>query len=130
MDTTALVDRYLAIWNETDAGRRRELIAGTWAGSGRYTDPVFAAEGHAEIDAMVAGFHAQFSGLTFVHTGEVEAHHDRLRFTWDLLGPDGSRQAAGTDVAVVDDDGRLRDIAGFFDLAPVLPDAVAEGATA
>jgi hypothetical protein len=28
-----LVDRYIAMWNETDAGRRRGLIAKVWAES-------------------------------------------------------------------------------------------------
>ena len=38
---------------------------------GRYTDPVFAASGHDEIDAMVGGFHQQFPGLIFVRTGVI-----------------------------------------------------------
>ena len=129
MDTTTIVDRYFAIWNETDTDRRRELIAETWSEGGRYADPALAAGGHDEIDAMTGGFQAQFPGLTFVRTGEIEAHHDRLRFTWDLLDASDERQAAGTDVAVVAADGRLQDIAGFFDVAPVLPDAAPEGAT-
>ena len=130
MDTSAIVARYIAIWNETDADRRRELIAATWTADGRYDDPVLSAEGPDGIDAMVGGFHRQFPGLTFVRTGEIEHHHDRLRFTWDLLDASGQRQAAGTDVATVAADGRLRDVAGFFDQAPVLPDAAVQGATA
>jgi hypothetical protein len=130
MDTTAIVDRYIAIWNETDADRRRELISQTWADRCRYADPAAEVAGHDGIEAMVGGFQQQFPGLIFVHTGEIEAHHDRLRFSWDLLAPDGGRVAAGTDVAVVAEDGRLRDVAGFFDHAPVQPDAAMEGATA
>jgi hypothetical protein len=130
MDTTTIVDRYLAIWNETDPDRRRALIDETWAEDGRYTDPVFASEGPDAIDGIVGAFHQQFPGLTFVHTGEIEHHHDRIRFTWDLLDAAGERQAAGTDVAAVAPDGRLADVAGFFDLAPVLPDAVPEGVSA
>ena len=29
--TTALVDRYIAMWNETEAASRRALIERTWA---------------------------------------------------------------------------------------------------
>ena len=130
MDTSAIVARYIAIWNETDADRRRALIAKTWSDDAHYADPVFAVVGPDGIDAMVGGFRQQFPGLTFVHTGEIEHHHDRLRFTWDLLDASGQRQAAGTDVAVVNEEGRLRDVAGFFDLAPVLPDAAVQGVTA
>jgi hypothetical protein len=130
MNTTAIVDRYIAIWNEIEPNRRRALIAETWTENCRYDDPVLSAEGRDGIEAMVGGFQQQFPGLIFVHTGEIEAHHDRLRFSWDLLAPDGGRVAAGTDVAVVAEDGRLRDVAGFFDQAPVQPDAAMEGATA
>jgi hypothetical protein len=129
-NSTDLVDRYIAIWNEPDAGRRRELIVDTWAEDGRYIDPLFAVGGHDGVETMVSGFQQQFPGLTFARTGDVEQHHDRVRFTWDLLPPTGGRIAAGTDVAIVSPDGRLADVAGFFDQAPVLPDAALEGATA
>ena len=42
---TKLVDRYIAMWNETDAERRRALIAQTWTEDARYVDPVLQAEG-------------------------------------------------------------------------------------
>lgn len=129
MKTTALIDCYFEIWNETNADRRREMIAQTWSADCRYTDPVADVATPDGIEAMVEGFHDQFPGLIFVRTGEIENHHDRARFTWDLLGPDGSVQAAGTDVAVLSPDGLLRDVTGFFDQSPVLPDAVTEGVT-
>jgi hypothetical protein len=33
---TELVDRYFAVWNETDAERRRTLIAQTWTEGASY----------------------------------------------------------------------------------------------
>lgn len=127
---TDIVERYLAIWNENDTATRQELITQTWAVDCRYVDPVFDASGHDEIDALVEGFHRQFPGLRFHRTGKIESHHDRLRFTWELLSAEGERQATGTDVATLAPDGRLLEVTGFFDEAPVLPDAVTEGATA
>ncbi len=41
----AVVDGYFAMWNETEQGRRREVIAATWAQDACYVDPLFAAEG-------------------------------------------------------------------------------------
>src|SRR5437763_141393 len=40
MNTTELVDRYIASWNETDAGRRRDLVAGVWTENASYVDPL------------------------------------------------------------------------------------------
>ena len=42
-DITATVDRYIAIWNEGDAERRRVLIAQTWTDDAGYVDPELKA---------------------------------------------------------------------------------------
>ncbi len=119
--TSALVDRYFAAWNETDAAERDQLITGTWAEDGTYLDPVMGGEGHAGIAAMIAGFGAQFPGLRFHRNATIDAHNDRLRFSWVLVAPNGPVIAAGTDVALLSNDGRLQSVTGFFDQAPVLP---------
>jgi hypothetical protein len=51
-------------------------------------------------------------GLTF----GPDAHNDRVRFTWALLGPDGA-VGGGTDFAIVAPDGRLRSVTGFSEPA-------------
>jgi hypothetical protein len=76
---TELIDRYIAMWNETDAGRRRALIAQTWTEDARYIDPMLQAEGQASIDAIVCGVHERFPGHRFRRTSEPDAHHDRVR---------------------------------------------------
>ena len=116
-DVTALIDRYVAAWNETDPERRRTLIAETWTEDAGYLDPLMAGEGHAGIDAMIAGVQARFPGHRFRRTDAVDAYHDRVRFGWEL-GPDGGPAlAGGLDVGVLDGD-RLRSITGFLDFAP------------
>jgi hypothetical protein len=112
-----LVDLYIATWNETDPARRRELIERTWTEDGQYLDPLMAGEGQEEIDAMINAVQARFPGYQFRRTSEIDAHHDRVRFSWEL-GPDGDGAlAGGLDVGVIAD-GRLRSITGFLDFAP------------
>src|SRR4051794_33630335 len=101
-DITSTVNDYLAGWNEPDPERRRALIAQAFAEDARYLDPLMAGEGHAGIDAMVAGAQQQFPGHRFVLAGGPDAHHDRVRFTWHLVGPDGNGPVAiGIDFAQV-----------------------------
>jgi hypothetical protein len=38
-DINTSIDRYIAIWNETDAKRRQDLIAQTWTEDATYVDP-------------------------------------------------------------------------------------------
>jgi len=115
---TELIDRYIAIWNETDAVRRRELIARTWTDDAAYIDPLMQGEGRDGIDVMIQGVQTQFPGLQFRRTTEVDAHHDRVRFGWEL-GPEGVPAiAGGVDFGRLVD-GRLQRITGFLDFAPV-----------
>ncbi len=114
---TDLIDRYIATWNETNADRRRELIARTWTEDATYLDPLMCGEGQAGIDSMIQGVQAQFPGLQFRRTSEVDAHNDRVRFAWEL-GPEGGQAlAGGVDFGLIVGD-RLQAITGFLDFAP------------
>jgi len=114
---TDLIDRYIAIWNETDAKHRRDLIARTWTEDSTYLDPLMRGEGHGGIDSMIQGVQAQFPGLLFRRTSEVDAHNDRVRFTWELGPEGGPALAGGVDFGVITG-GRLQAITGFLDFAP------------
>ncbi len=114
-----VVERYIAIWNETDVERRRDLIAQTWDDKSSYVDPLFSADGHEGIDALVAGFQQQFPEHRFRLSSDVDQHHDRLRFSWELVEPVGGVAIVkGTDFGRVTSDGRLQVITGFLDQVP------------
>lgn len=114
---TDLIDRYIAMWNETDDVRRRELIARVWTEEARYLDPALESEGRSGIDAMVRSVQERFPGHRFRRTSEVDAHHDRVRFCWELGPESGAAVVKGVDMGVVAD-GRLAAITGFFDQVP------------
>ncbi|MGI8856143.1 MAG: nuclear transport factor 2 family protein [Thermomicrobiales bacterium] len=110
-----VVDGYFAMWNEIDPLRRRAVTATTWSREASYVDPMFAADGHEGLDALVAAVHEQFPGYRFRLTGAIDSHHDRARWDWELAAPDGSPPvAAGVDFALLAPDGRLRAVTGFF----------------
>ena len=123
-NATDLVDRYIAIWNERDPDARRRLIAQTWTDEARYLDPMLQGDGPEGIDAMTAGVQAQFPAHRFRRTGEVDAHHDRIRFTWELAENGTAPLIAGVDFGVVSEDGRLSMITGFLDLVPDLSEGM------
>ena len=112
---TDLIDRYIATWNETDGRRRRDLVAQTWTDVASYLDPMLQGEGKDGIDAMIAGVQERFPGHRFRRTSDVESHHDRVRFTWELAPEAGDPVVCGTDFGIVTADDRLRSVTGFFD---------------
>ena len=122
-DLERVIDCYFAIWNETDAGRRRDLIARTWTEDASYLDPLLSGDGPDGIDAMVRGVQERFPGHRFRRSGEIDVHHDRVRFGWELVPAEGQAPlVAGVDFGVVAADGRWRTVTGFLDHAPVLKD--------
>ena len=83
---TTVVEGYIAMWNETDPERRRFIIEQTWTEDGSYVDPHAEVAGADGLDALVAAVQEQFPGHRFVLASGPDAHHDRVRFTWQLVG--------------------------------------------
>ena len=113
--TEATVEAYVATWNETDAARRQAGIARAWDAAGRYRDPLMASEGHAGIDAMLAGVQARFPGFVLKRTSKVDSHNDWVRFAWSLGPADGAAVVEGVDFCALAPDGRLAAVVGFID---------------
>ena len=117
-DTSTVVHHYIAMWNETDPDRRRELVAQTVTEDADYVDPVMEGAGVDEIAGMIGAAQAQFPGHRFALIAGPEAHHDRVRFTWSLAAADGAAPVAiGVDFASLAGDGRMRSITGFLEPA-------------
>jgi hypothetical protein len=121
-DLTTLVDVHLDAYGNPDKAARDEAIAAVWAADGALIDPPLTGEGHAGISDLAAAVQSQFAGHTFRRVSDIDAHHDVLRYTWELVAPDGAVALSGLDVAVVAD-GRLQHVVGFFGDLPPRTDA-------
>ena len=112
-----IVEKYLATWNATGDDRMK-LITEHWADDATYTDPLAEVSGHQGLSAVIDGVQSQFPGFVFSQVGDIDQHHQQLRFQWGL-GPEGAEPLViGFDVVVLDDSGRIRDVRGFLDKMP------------
>jgi len=118
IDPRTIADRYIALWNEADAGTRRELLAQGWTEDATYVDPLMAGTGPAEIDGLVAGVKARFPSFAFKLIGNPDGHGDHIRFSW-TLGPGDFADAPieGTDFVRLSN-GRIQSVTGFLDRMP------------
>jgi SnoaL-like domain len=116
-DTDTLVNNYIAMWNETDPDRRRELVAQTVSSDADYVDPVMEGSGVDGISTMIGAAQTQFPGHRFTLLAGPEGHHDRVRFTWSLAADGGAPVAIGVDFVSLADDGRMRSITGYLEPA-------------
>ncbi|WP_432286866.1 nuclear transport factor 2 family protein [Aminobacter sp. BA135] len=116
-DYNAIAEAYFAAWNETDAAARKGLVEAAFVTGVSYRDPIMQGDGHAGIDALIAGVHGQFPGFRFKLKGNADGFGDNIRFSWGL-GPDGTDAVIeGSDFATIKD-GRLSLITGFLDKVP------------
>ena len=115
-DLNNLINHYIDAWNATDAERRRELVGAVWTEEGTYRDPLMSGSGHDGIATMIGAAQQQFPGHRFELSFGPDAHNDRVRFAWRLIGPAGGASvAAGVDFGTVADEGRLSSVTGFLE---------------
>lgn len=110
-------ERYLRFWNTTDLAERDRLAAETFDGAMRYHAPVGVLEGAAGLAGFADEFRRRVGAADVVALEPFDHHHDRVRLRWELR-VDGASFAAGTDVLVIDEAGRVREVTTFLDRAP------------
>jgi hypothetical protein len=116
-DVNTVAKNYIDLWNERSSSRRRDLLAANWTNDAKYVDPLMSGDGHAGVDALIAGVQQRFPDFKFKLIGQPNGFGDHVRFSWGL-GPDGvDSPIKGTDYAVVQA-GRIRSITGFLDQVP------------
>lgn len=115
MNPAELIDRYCAVWNETDAARRRAMLHAVWAEGATYTDPTVHARGVDELVAHIGTVQAKRPGARILRTSVVEGHHGMVRFHWHAALAEGTTLPEGIDIAWLSEDGnRIEKIVGFF----------------
>ena len=123
-----LAERYVALWNEPDADRRRRMIAELWAEDGRHIlqppqeirgiaaqpgiamTAILKAQGYEEIEARVASAYEHWvgsEGLSFRGRDDADRLDDVVKLHWEAVAKDGSVFAVGLSVLVLAADGRI-----------------------
>jgi hypothetical protein len=111
-DSTAIVDRYLAVWNEPDAGTRRAAIADIWRPDATEFVHEVQFRGHEELEPRVIRAHQAFvaSGkYTVAGAGDVSCHGDLVMFTAQLVTPGGEVDWAARVFLLLGEDGRIEE---------------------
>lgn len=110
-DAQELADRYVAVWNQADAERRRQQIAALWVPEGRHYVDVREALGYAALEQRITGSHnknVRDGGHRFRAAKDARMLHDVIVFHWEMLLAAEDRVAArGLEVLRVDSQGRI-----------------------
>ena len=110
-DLSELAQRYIAMWNEPDADRRRIDIEALWAAdSAHYTDSR-EAHGYEALAERIGRAYEQWVApgqYVFRAVDNANGHHNTVRFNWEMVTTDSAQVVSvGFDFLLLDDEGRI-----------------------
>ena len=120
IDVEDAVATYAAAWLETDETKRSTLLERCWSDDGHYTDPNSDVRGRQALTEHIGGFHAQMPGARIEITSGASHHNGNIYFRWRLVSAEGTVVVEGVDFGKLSEDGRIRQIVGFFGPPPEL----------
>ena len=111
-DIATFVDRYINIWNEPDADRRRQTIRELWQEDAKHLARTLEAIAHDGIETRVANAYQKWvkeKGNVFRLRDGVDGHHNTIKLRWGMLpAAGGALISIGLDFLVLGKDGRIR----------------------
>jgi hypothetical protein len=114
----SLADRYVAVWNETDATRRRQQIAELWEREGQHYVGEREVRGHDALEIRIQESHeknVKQGGNRFRAVQDARRLHDVVTFHWEMLPADSETVLGrGREFLIVNDEGQIRVDYMFF----------------
>lgn len=105
---------YWTAWNEMDLDRVPGHLARAVTPDVEWNDPRDSFVGISELGAAIRRLRTSKPGYRFVLASEIDSHHGRFRYRWDMVSR-GRTLMEGLDVATVDPStGLIRRVDGFF----------------
>jgi hypothetical protein len=109
---------YARFWNTAEPAERSRVAAAVFAEDVDYHSAVGVLAGAQALGEFRDEFIQHVGEATLVHLGEPDRLTDRARLRWEIVLADGTSFAAGTDVLVLAEDGRIASVTAFLDRAP------------
>ena len=114
MPMPAALVAYWTGWNEADLGLIRCHLDLAVTESIEWNDPRDSFVGIDELEAAVKRLRSSKPEYVFTIASEIDHHHDRLRYRWDMIRS-GRTLMEGLDIATVDQSsGLITRVDGFF----------------
>jgi hypothetical protein len=116
-DFNELADQFVAVWNETDPGRRHKLVRDLWADDGMECTKARETRGHAALESRIRASHeknVRDGGCRFRSRRAADENHGVVKIDWEMIRlEDASLRATGSYVLLLNEAGKIR-CAYFF----------------
>jgi SnoaL-like domain len=105
---------YWTAWNEPELERIREHLVTAVTDDVEWNDPRESFVGISELEAAIRRLRTSKPDYWFAIASEIDHHHDRLRYRWDMIR-NGRTLMEGLDVVTIEpSSGLIARVDGFF----------------
>jgi uncharacterized protein YndB with AHSA1/START domain len=108
------VDRWFAAWSDPQMPTRDLVLNAIATADIRFHDRFSCIAGDADLKAHLAAVHRFMPGMHLERRGEVRHCQWHILADWVALAGDGEERGRGTNLFVLDADGRIATVTGFW----------------
>ncbi len=105
---------YWTAWNESDLDQIRDHLVAAVTTDVEWNDPRDSFVGIDELETAVRRLRTSKPGYAFTIVSEIDRHHDRLRYRWDMARNDRTLMEGLDIVTLHPDSGLVERVDGFF----------------
>jgi uncharacterized protein YndB with AHSA1/START domain len=117
-DAPAIVDAWLDAWSNADAGARVAALERIAEPTVQFRDRFSAVDGVEELQVHLDATHRFMPGLRLQRDGDVRQCQGVALADWIARSSDGDERARGTNVFVLNSDGRIESVTGLWNQHP------------
>jgi hypothetical protein len=121
-DLDRFITRYMAMWHEPDAGKRRAVVAELFAEDAHNITARSEQSGIDGITARVKRAHDEWvaqKNYRFVPAGNTQAQYNLVKFFWHMVPQGGGKiEAMGLDIFVLNPAGKVQALYQFNEPTP------------
>jgi uncharacterized protein YndB with AHSA1/START domain len=110
----AIVDQWFAAWSDPSAESREGVLDAIAARDIVFRDRFSSIGGDGELRAHLGAVHRFMPGMRLERRGDIRHCQWRVLADWLALGADGQERGRGTNLFVLDADGRIAEVTGFW----------------
>jgi uncharacterized protein YndB with AHSA1/START domain len=110
----SLADVWFSAWATIDARARDQALASVAAPTVTFRDQFSAVEGLADLAAHIAGAQRFMPGIAITRTGDASQCQGTLLVRWVARTADGQERGHGTNVFMLDAQGKIASVVGFW----------------
>lgn len=117
-NATATIDAWLEAWSNSDAGARTAALSRIADPAVRFHDRFSAIDGLDDLDVHLDATRRFMPGLRMHRDGDVRQCQGVALADWIARSADGLERARGTNVFVLNSDGRIESVTGLWSQHP------------